>query len=670
MRAFVVRPFRPHPNIGLDPDTVDAELISPALALTGYEGGTSKIIADSGSVPERVIREIIDAELVIADITIHNPNVFYEIGMRHSLRPTGTILIRARTIESDTDPLVPFDIEGLSYVSYDRANPAAAVSELTDTIRASRTLESVDSPVYRLFPDLRVDASGWSRLPPGLTDEVEDFSEEPSPGDLRLLAEDVVGTRFESQALRRIAHAQAAVNDDSGARRTWESVLHRDRFDYEANHELATLYARDNNLTRSDQAIERGLRIGTLDAYQRAELHALQARNLKDRWQQEYKRSPQDLHREAALASSALTEALDVYESAFFHSLDNYYAGLNALALVDIQTRLAEALPDVWAATFATTTDAEEGLTTAKRRRTWLLDAVAVSLQRARELQTRSGEHDPWLNSSTADFQFVSGADPIRITMAYRRAASRLGPSAHTSVTRQLRLYKDLGIRDEIVEAALNALGSDVPVQSVNAETQEIVIFAGHVIDPAGSDLPGAEPPRFPETKVDEVKARLTSELDDLKKEAHSHGRQLVGFAGASAGGDLLFHEVCKELLIPREVFLVVPDELFRAVGISRGALTPTWMTRYHNALDDPRKVHVLERSPDLPSWRNAGGGRFLWEPWARWMIHHAKCQGDRVSALALSDGRPQAHPYGVNGFIATAQARGVPVQKIPIFDD
>ncbi len=99
-------------------------------------GGTSASIADSGSVPERMIREIIDADLVIADISMHNPNVYYEIGVRHALRPTGTVLIRARADDQYAHEDVPFDVEGWSYVGYDRRDPGQKLAELVSTIRA------------------------------------------------------------------------------------------------------------------------------------------------------------------------------------------------------------------------------------------------------------------------------------------------------------------------------------------------------------------------------------------------------------------------------------------------------------------------------------------------------------------------------------------------------
>ena len=45
--------------------------------------------SDPGMIGDRVVSDIINAELVVADLTDLNPNAFYELGIRHSTeRPT------------------------------------------------------------------------------------------------------------------------------------------------------------------------------------------------------------------------------------------------------------------------------------------------------------------------------------------------------------------------------------------------------------------------------------------------------------------------------------------------------------------------------------------------------------------------------------------------------
>jgi hypothetical protein len=70
MRAFIIRPFGERTNVNFE--NVEALLIQPALAASGVAGGTTGAFKDSGSIHEDMFLEIADADLVIADISLHN----------------------------------------------------------------------------------------------------------------------------------------------------------------------------------------------------------------------------------------------------------------------------------------------------------------------------------------------------------------------------------------------------------------------------------------------------------------------------------------------------------------------------------------------------------------------------------------------------------------------
>lgn len=69
-------------------------------------------VADPGNITSDILYRLMDSDYVVADVTYPNPNVFYELGIRHACRP-GTILIREAT-----GPRVPFDISVLRYIEY------------------------------------------------------------------------------------------------------------------------------------------------------------------------------------------------------------------------------------------------------------------------------------------------------------------------------------------------------------------------------------------------------------------------------------------------------------------------------------------------------------------------------------------------------------------------
>jgi hypothetical protein len=66
---------------------------------------------------------------VIADVSLPNPNVFYELGIRHAIR-AGTILIKDKAIKSNV-----FDISHLRYIEYD--NTPSGLKELSQNLSRS-----------------------------------------------------------------------------------------------------------------------------------------------------------------------------------------------------------------------------------------------------------------------------------------------------------------------------------------------------------------------------------------------------------------------------------------------------------------------------------------------------------------------------------------------------
>jgi hypothetical protein len=98
-RAFIVRPFGSKANsLGEAPinfDRVDTELISAALSQVGMTGGTTGEFVQQGDIRTDMFRELLVADLVIADISIHNANAFYELGIRHALKSQYTVMIKA-----------------------------------------------------------------------------------------------------------------------------------------------------------------------------------------------------------------------------------------------------------------------------------------------------------------------------------------------------------------------------------------------------------------------------------------------------------------------------------------------------------------------------------------------------------------------------------------------
>ncbi len=88
--CFVVMPYgrRPVEDCEIDFDVVFDQFICPAARVAGFEVVRSDREVASGVIMPRALSSIYNADLVVADVTYQNPNVYYELGVRHALRRT------------------------------------------------------------------------------------------------------------------------------------------------------------------------------------------------------------------------------------------------------------------------------------------------------------------------------------------------------------------------------------------------------------------------------------------------------------------------------------------------------------------------------------------------------------------------------------------------------
>ncbi len=127
MRAFVIRGLGQQAEI--DFERVHEELIGPAFAEVGIDdGGTGELYL---------------ADVVVADVSVPDANVFYELGIRHAVRPRSTVLILARTAQ------VPLALSTDRQVRYDPDSPGASVPQLAQVLRETLATERVDPPADR-----------------------------------------------------------------------------------------------------------------------------------------------------------------------------------------------------------------------------------------------------------------------------------------------------------------------------------------------------------------------------------------------------------------------------------------------------------------------------------------------------------------------------------------
>jgi len=129
-------------------------IVEPALAEFGLTVVRADQIGKPGMITAQVIEHIVHSRVVIADLSYHNPNVFYEIALRHAVRKPIVQIIRAMD-------LIPFDLDQFRTIKIDTTDIFSLVpqietyrSEIASQVR--RALEGttvVENPLSVFFPN-------------------------------------------------------------------------------------------------------------------------------------------------------------------------------------------------------------------------------------------------------------------------------------------------------------------------------------------------------------------------------------------------------------------------------------------------------------------------------------------------------------------------------------
>jgi hypothetical protein len=115
-RCFVVSEFGRTEEVRRERAQTLKHLVKKVLEPKGYKVQRADEIDDPGQITHQVIEHLLDDELVVADLTGLNPNVFYELAVRHAVRkPVITLMVHGETL--------PFDLKDVRTVFYDLHDP-------------------------------------------------------------------------------------------------------------------------------------------------------------------------------------------------------------------------------------------------------------------------------------------------------------------------------------------------------------------------------------------------------------------------------------------------------------------------------------------------------------------------------------------------------------------
>ena len=158
--CFVSMPFgmKLDPGTGrvVDFDRVYQDVVLPAAIAVGYTTmRADKIGGVTLTLP--LILQLLSSDLFVADLTATNPNVMYELGLRHALSNSTTLLIM------EAGSRLPFDLGYYKVIVYritesgalEYSEAVRAKAALVQAIKEGNLTEGSLSPVYQLLPNLR-----------------------------------------------------------------------------------------------------------------------------------------------------------------------------------------------------------------------------------------------------------------------------------------------------------------------------------------------------------------------------------------------------------------------------------------------------------------------------------------------------------------------------------
>ncbi|HEX4750817.1 MAG TPA: tetratricopeptide repeat-containing protein [Bryobacteraceae bacterium] len=656
MRAFIIRPFGTRK--GVDFNSVEDKLVGPALQNIGAEGRTTGEILESGNIRIDMFQQLLVADLVIADITTNNPNAFYELGIRHALQEKRTFLIRAKlppaqTLSEAKEADVPFDLKTDRYFEYDPADPASALDELTEALRVTAASDRQDSPVFLSLPNLRAQPrERFIPVPLSFGEDVQRAEQDKDARKLTLLGLEARGFPWESTGLRVVGRALLLIKRYGAAKTAWESLRKLDDYDLEANTALANIYQRLEDLTSSDQALERALKVAAAPA-DISEIHGQLGRNKKDRWTRSWRdaATPEDKARKA-LDSPLLMEAYEQYLAAYRQDLDSYYPGLNALFLAVIILDLAGKYPDIWNNQFAKDAEARNKLDEMAEKRGQIAQALLLRFDNADVPPPAGVNQDQWLLSSAGDLNLLTQTTPRHAIYFYKKAAAVGGDFVLDSARKQLMLLTQIGVLKDQIEKALEVFPPE-SVPASNERIDRVLLFTGHRIDAANRPKP-----RFPAAMESVAREAIRSTIAQEKEITTG---SLIGIAGGANGGDILFLEACEDLGIQTKMLLALPENQFVQASVDNE--DKRWLRRFHAQLEKHPDVPVLAESPELPKWLQFKRGYDIWQRNNLWLLSEALCLAPRNSTvIALWDGELGDGPGGTEHMVGLAKERGARV--------
>jgi tetratricopeptide (TPR) repeat protein len=186
-------------------------IIRPAAEACGYTVKRADLTSETGNIPRQIITDLAEADIVIADLSERNANVYFELGIRHVLARSGTIHL------VEEDKALPFDVAQYRAIKYSThfTKIEAVQKAIQQAIREKQANPAAsDNPVH---DTLALPTSYLDTSSPDLRDRVKELQDEAS------------ALREENEKLRKEASllSPRLELDETKAEKTIDEVINR-----------------------------------------------------------------------------------------------------------------------------------------------------------------------------------------------------------------------------------------------------------------------------------------------------------------------------------------------------------------------------------------------------------------------------------------------------------
>ncbi|HEX5687952.1 MAG TPA: tetratricopeptide repeat protein [Ideonella sp.] len=647
--AFIAMPFGSKPGPAgqaIDFNRVLDELIRPALEAAGCEVFRADEEMRAGDIRVDMFQELLVADLVVADLTLANANVWYELGVRHALRARGVVLMYGADAGwgHDADSAKAFDTYTERKLRYhlasgvpDPATLQADVERLATMARetlATSTRRKV-SPVYALLPHLQqpqwhklllADANEFSDTYNDWARRMEVARQRNRPGDIMTLANETPTRALALEAKREAGNSLLKLQQAGLALEQFDAALAIDPEDLQARQKKATCLGR---LGRFEEAREWTQAL-THDHPSDAECWALAGRVEKDGWIGRWHPAPGAavalapgaLKDAAALEDASLGDAISPYRSAFMADPSHHYSGINALMLTVLRVHLGG--------------DANTAQTEA------LLGGVRWAVASALAHAPR----DYWARASQAMLSLLC-FDAGAVQRDFRAAAAAADRDwfALDSSLQSLALLRDVGFRPAETALAIDVVEREIKRLAPPFVPRQVLLFSGHMVD-----APDRADPRFPAALESAAAREIGAAIDSL-----GAGNGDLALCQCAAGGDILFLEAAQARGIRCQIMLPSNEPEYIQRSILPSADGASWRERWFAVrarLPDPPRLMPEDLGPNPR-------GLSAYERCNDWLTNTALAWGpDKTRFLCLWNGAGGDGPGGTQHMMDEVKRR------------